>query len=263
MMDPMACDGNRADTEHRATPAPPPQVVLLDALGTLVGLEAPAPHLRAQLAARGITVTAAQAAAAMRAEMAHYRAQHHRGGTPDGLAALRHECAQLMGAALGRAAARLDAAQLQEVLLASLRFFAYPEVPGVLRALRAAGQRLVICSNWDLSLHEVLAATGLDVLVDGVVVSAVEGVAKPDPRLLHGALALAGDVPAGAAIHVGDSVAADVRGALAAGMRPVLVRRAGEEVRSADEDGRAVAGVPVIADLEGLPGLVLYPRPGR
>jgi putative hydrolase of the HAD superfamily len=237
--------------------------VLLDALGTLVGLEPPVPHLMAELSARGVTVTAAQAAAAMRAEMAHYRAQHQRGGTPEGLAALRRECAQLMGAELGPAAAGLDDAQLQEVLLASLHFFAYPEVPGVLRELRAAGRRLVVCSNWDLSLHEVLAATGLDGLVDGVVVSAVEGVAKPDPRLLVQALALAGDVAPGDAILVGDSVAADVRGALAAGVRPVLVQRAGDEVRSADEDGRPVAGVPIIEDLGGVPRLVLYPRPGR
>ncbi|MCW3013791.1 MAG: family hydrolase [Solirubrobacterales bacterium] len=239
-----------------APPTPAARAVLLDALGTLIGLEQPAPHLRAELAARGIHVTAARAAAAMRAEMAHYRAEHHRGGTPEGLVALRRECAGLMAAALGPPAARLDAAQLQEVLLASLHFFAYPEVPGVLRHLRAAGRRLVICSNWDLSLYEVLAATGLDVLVDGVVVSAVEGIAKPDPGLLHRALRLAG-VPAAEAVHVGDSVAADVRGAHAAGVRPVLVRRSANEVGSADEDGRAPAHVPVIADLEGLLRLVV------
>lgn len=239
------------------------QAVLLDALGTLVGLEPPAAHLRDALARRGIDVALATASAAMRAEMAHYRAEHGRGGTPEGLAVLRAECAQLMGTTLGAPAAALDRAELLEVLLESLRFFAYPEAPAVLRRLRAAGVRLVVCSNWDLSLHEVLAATGLDVLVDGVVVSAVEGVWKPDPRLPARALAVAGDVPPAAAVLVGDSVAADVRAAQAAGVRPILVQRTGDEVRSADEDGDGAGTVTVIDDLEGLEDLVLYPRRTR
>ena len=60
-------------------------------------------------------------------------------------------------------------------------------------------------------------------------------------------LALAG-VRAADAWHVGDDVAADVEGALAAGVRPVLVAR----------DGRAAAppGVPVVRSLAELPGLI-------
>jgi putative hydrolase of the HAD superfamily len=195
--------------------------------------------------------------------MAHYRAEHGRGGTPEGLMLLREECARLMGAELGAPAAGLDDAALMAVLLEALHFFAYPEVPAVLQDLRTAGLRLVVCSNWDLSLHEVLAATGLDRLVDGVVVSAVEGVRKPDPRLLELALAAAGDVSPEAAVLVGDSVAADVRGAQAAGVRPVLVQRAGDEVRSADEDGEGAGSVDVLPDLTGLTDLVLYPRRTR
>ncbi len=260
----MAPDRNRADAADAVDP--PVQVVLLDALGTLVGLEPPAPHLRAALARRGVEVDLRTAGRAMAAEMAHYRAEHGRGGTAEGLADLRAACARLMGAELGPMAAELDEAALLEVLLEALRFFAYPEVPAVLRDLRAAGLRLVICSNWDLSLHEVLAATGLEALVDGVVVSAVEGVRKPDPRLLELALAAAGGIDARTAVLVGDSVAADVRGARAAGVRPILLQRTGDEVRSADEDGvgaDALSDVDVIADLDGLRELVLYPRQTR
>lgn len=257
---PMVCDGNPA---AGAGLRPPVRAVLLDALGTLVGLEAPAPRLQAELAARGVCVTGGQAARAMAAEIAHYRAQHHRGGTPAGLAAVRRECAHLMGRALPPVAASLGVAALLEVLLASLRFFAYPEVPSALRRLRAAGCRLVVCSNWDVSLREVLAATGLGALVDGVVISAVEKVAKPDPRLLQRALFVAGGVPARAAVHVGDSVDADVRGAQAAGVAPVLVRRTGDELRSADAHRGPLDGVPVIDDLDGLVDLVLYPRRDR
>ncbi len=48
--------------------------------------------------------------------------------------------------------------------------------------LRAAGARLVVVSNWDVSLHVALADTGLADLVDGAISSAELGAAKPDPR---------------------------------------------------------------------------------
>lgn len=249
------------------------RAVLLDALGTLVGLEPPAPRLVLELEARGVTVLPAQARAAMHAEMAYYRAEHHRGGTADGLAALRSECACVLGEALGPEATALGMDALQDALLSSLVFFAYPEVPGVLRELRQAGVTLVVCSNWDLSLLEVLTSTGLDALVDGVVVSAVEGaragvsagasVAKPDGQLFTRALEVAGGVDPAAAVHVGDSVKADACGALSAGLRAVLVRRSGDEVRSVDDDGDVPVGTVVMTDLTGLGAHVLYPRPGR
>lgn len=232
------------------------EAVLLDALGTLVGLEPPVAHLVRALEARGVRVEPAVAGAAVKAEMALYRAEHHRGSTPAGLAAVRAACAAAMRDALGAPAAGLGDAAMGEVLLESFRFFAYPEVPAVLRALRERGLRLVVCSNWDLSLLDVLDRTGLAPLLDGAVVSAVEGVAKPDGLMFTRALAVAGDVAPGAALHVGDSVAHDVAGALAAGLRPVLVARDGDEVRSLDGGGPAPAGVPVVADLGALPGLV-------
>ena len=53
----------------------PPSAILLDALGTLVHLEAPASRLRASLRARlGLEVSDDRASAAMRAEMRHYAA---------------------------------------------------------------------------------------------------------------------------------------------------------------------------------------------
>src|SRR5436853_5897115 len=55
-----------------------PRAILLDALGTLISFEPPAPHLRAALRARtGLDVGAAAAEAAMRAEIRYYRAHLH------------------------------------------------------------------------------------------------------------------------------------------------------------------------------------------
>jgi putative hydrolase of the HAD superfamily len=228
-----------------AQPIERPRALLLDALGTLLTFEPPAPHLRAALRERlGVDVGAAAAERAMRAEIAFYRAHLHLGGDAAGLAELRRASAEAMRPELPAPAAAADGPVLLEALLASLRFAPYAEVPGVLSALRADGMRLVVVSNWDVSLHERLAETGLAELVDGAVASAEIGAAKPDRAIFARGLQLAG-VPASAAWHAGDSWDADVEGARAAGLRAVLVAR----------DGTRPEGVPVVASLAELPTL--------
>src|SRR5437763_6534644 len=59
---------------------PTPRAVLLDALGTLISFEDPVPHLRAALRSRaGVDVGEAAAKAAIRAEIADYRAHLREG----------------------------------------------------------------------------------------------------------------------------------------------------------------------------------------
>jgi len=217
-------------------------------MGTLLRFEDPAPRLRAALRERlGADVGAAAAAAAIRAEIGFYRARLHEGRDAASLAALRERCAEAMRPALGPAAAGAPAPLLTAALLEAIVFSAYPDAAPALRALRAAGWALVVVSNWDASLHERLAETGLAELVDGAVASAELGAAKPDHAIFARALALAG-AHAGDAWHVGDSVGADVEGAFAAGIRPVLLARDGAP--------SAPPGVPVLANLDGLPGLI-------
>jgi putative hydrolase of the HAD superfamily len=221
--------------------------VLLDAMGTLVGFGDPAPRLRAALARAGVAVGEDAARTALRAEIAFYRAHLHLGRDAETLATLRERCAEAMRPSLGPAAADTPVAALVAALLDALAFTAYPDSAPALRALRAAGLRLVVVSNWDSSLHERLQETGLAPLLDGAVASAELGAAKPDGAMFARGLALAG-ASAHAAWHVGDSVEADVEGALAAGIRPVLISR----------DGRVdpPPGVPVIPGLDALPGLI-------
>lgn len=221
-----------------------PRAVFLDALGTLLALEPPAPRLVAALAERGVEVDEDVAAAALAAEIAYYRAHHHEARDAASLADLRDRCTIVLQQHLPERVPDLRAA-----LLASLRFTPFDEVPEALRALRDGGVRLVVVSNWDVSLHEALATSGLAVLVDGAISSAEAGAAKPDPAIFARALALAGDgIAAAEAVHVGDE-RVDVDGARAAGIAPVLVARAGSAV-PAD-------GVPVLSDLRGLPALIL------
>jgi putative hydrolase of the HAD superfamily len=224
------------------------RAVLLDALGTLLTFEPPAPLLRAALLERlGVVVPEEAAAAAIRDEIAYYRAHLHEGRDPASLADLRRRSAQAMTPALGFEAP-------VEALLASLRFHAYPDVAPALRELRSLGLAIVVVSNWDHSLHERLAETGLAPLVDGAVASAELGHAKPDRAIFERALALAGAEPA-EALHAGDTLEEDVGGALAAGLRAVLVARDGPPA--------AAPGVPVVRSLAELPPLCGYARSGR
>jgi putative hydrolase of the HAD superfamily len=131
-------------------------------------------------------------------------------------------------------------------MLDAIRFHAFPDAAPALRELRARGLRLVVASNWDCSLPQVLEQAGLADLVDGVVASALVGADKPAPELFAAALELAG-CDASEAVHVGDSPANDVAGAAAAGIRPVLLQRDGT---------RAPGGPTTIASLAELPGLL-------
>jgi putative hydrolase of the HAD superfamily len=108
--------------------------------------------------------------------------------------------------------------------------------------LRERGARLAVVSNWDVSLHDVLERTRLRPLLDAVVISAELGAAKPDPAIFRAALERVG-ATAGSALHVGDSLEADVEGARAAGVEAVLVARDG---------ATAAEGVRVIASLDEL-----------
>jgi putative hydrolase of the HAD superfamily len=223
-----------------------PDALLLDALGTLVELEPPVAPLRRELRARfGVELSEAEARAGMRAEIGFYRAHHDEARDRAALADLRRRAAAALRAALPPSCAELPLEPLTEALLAALRFRPFAEVPGVLERARERGMRLVVVSNWDVSLHDVLAQTGLAPLLDAVVTSAELGCAKPDPAIFRHALGLAG-VPAARALHVGDSVEHDVAGAAAAGIACRLVVRDG---------ATAPPGVPAISSLRELPGL--------
>jgi putative hydrolase of the HAD superfamily len=115
----------------------------------------------------------------------------------------------------------------------------YDDTVEVLDALRRQGRRLVICSNWDWDLPELMAELGLADLVDGVVTSARAGSRKPHPRIYAAALELAGATVT-EAIFVGDSWGPDVEGPLALGMRAVHVAR---------PDHHAPDGLPPISAL--------------
>lgn len=215
-------------------------------MGTLVALEPPHVRLRATLRAEaGVEVSARRAKDAFRAEIEHYLAHHLEGSDAESLDRLRDDCAAVLHEALGDQAAGVDRALVRRAMLDAIHFDAYADAAPALRALREGGLRLVVASNWDCSLPEVLEQAGLFGLVDAVVPSAVAGAAKPDTRLFEAALQAAG-CAANEAIHIGDSLENDVAGATAAGIAALLLVRGGD----------APPGVPVIRSLVELPAVL-------
>jgi len=242
-----------ADAALRAAPGGGYEAVLFDALGTLVELEVPWPILREALRTRhGIDVEEAEAKEAMLAEMSYYKAHHHEGVDAGSLADLRRRCAGVLRERLPQTAA-VPEPDLVEALLGAIRLRPYPDAAPALGRLRLRGIRSAVVSNWDVSLRGVLAELGLGGLVNEIVVSAEVAARKPDPAIVRAALRRL-RCPAEKALMVGDSPETDVAGARAAGVRAVLVDRAGT--------ASDVPGVERISTLDGLDQLLRAPPTG-
>ncbi len=225
---------------------PARRALLVDVLGTLVRLTPPVAPLRAEMAARfGVHLTEAQAAAALASEISYYRRHLQQGSDLARLGQLRRQCAEVLRAAMppSRELMEISPHALTEALLSSLRFSAFPDAAPALRGLRRRPIAIVAVSNWDVSLHEVLARLSLAELLDAIVTSAEVGVRKPTREVFDHALALVGVEPQDA-VHVGDSMEEDVAGARAAGIEPILLAR----TRPAGHP----AGVRVISSLREL-----------
>ena len=98
-------------------------------------------------------------------------------------------------------------------------------LPGVREALATmseAGLRLAVVSNSDGSVESSLVEAGLRDHFHAVLDSHLVGHEKPDPRIFEHALERCGAVPH-RTLHVGDLYHADVLGARAAGVHPVLL----------------------------------------
>jgi len=98
-------------------------------------------------------------------------------------------------------------------------------LPGVRESLRdfaAMGLKMVVVSNSDGTVEQLMHESGLRHFFDAVVDSHVVGYAKPDPRIFKHALDISGS-EASRTLHVGDMYYADIVGAEAAGIRAVLL----------------------------------------
>jgi putative hydrolase of the HAD superfamily len=147
---------------------------------------------------------------------------------------------------------------LEDAFADESAWWVFDDVPPALMALQGAGFRLAVISNWAWSLPELLHTLSLAGHFEALVTSARVGYEKPHRGIFEHALELMGVAPSDA-VHVGDSVYADVRGARTVGIAPVLIARGSHEH---DRKGPPPDhGAPVIADLYGLLDLLGVPHP--
>jgi len=130
----------------------------------------------------------------------------------------------------------------------SRRWAAYEDVVPALTRLATRGIRTGLISNWDRRLPSLIRGLGLCDLIETVISSADVGLHKPDPRIFELACERLGVEP-GESAHVGDHMYADITGAHAAGMIPVLIDR-----HSGDHPGYE-RFIRTLDDLEGVLGL--------
>jgi HAD superfamily hydrolase (TIGR01509 family) len=164
--------------------------------------------------------------------------------TREGLAGFKRRNAETTALELG---IKAPSEVLTRVADRSISFNPYPESEAVLRRLGEMDVGLYVVSNWDVQLVEVLQRLDWLRYFDGVVVSAVSGIEKPDARLFEEALEVSG-VRKDRAVMVGNDPIADIEGAAEAGIDTVRVDRSGKI-----EAPRATFVLP---DLSRLPELL-------
>jgi putative hydrolase of the HAD superfamily len=100
----------------------------------------------------------------------------------------------------------------------------FDDVIPTLFALKSRRARIGLISNWDRSLKSIIDGMGIGFYFDAIISSADVGLHKPQPEIFKLALREM-DAFAREAMHVGDHLHADVAGAAAAGLTPVLLDR--------------------------------------
>jgi putative hydrolase of the HAD superfamily len=119
----------------------------------------------------------------------------------------------------------------------------WPDVPELLRNLRAQGRKLGLITNGFAETHrEKIAILDLEHSFDAIFIADEVGMVKPDPRLfLYACSELV--VDAGRAVMVGDRYDRDIRGAREAGLRTIWLNVRNERL----PDGAAEPDVTVAA----------------
>ncbi len=132
------------------------------------------------------------------------------------------------------------AVEMERGWMKAAHFALYDDALPALEELRGRGLKLGLLSNSARDLDEFVAHHGL--VVDAVLTSQAHGKTKPHESIFMAVLELLGVEPH-EALMIGDTIEDDIHGALAIGMRAVLL----------DRDDRYPGVAERIADLAGLP----------
>jgi putative hydrolase of the HAD superfamily len=231
---------------------PQPQVIFLDAVGTLLGVQGSVGEIYSQFAAEaGVQVDAQQLNQAfMQSFMAAPRAAFAGVAIAEIPAKEFAWWRAIVAASFSQMGVIDQFADFDAFFRPMFDYFAtaepwliYDDVPEILAHWQAAGIQMGVLSNFDSRLHQVLKALNLEQFFSSVTISTAVGFAKPEVGIFTAALAEHHCAPQ-AAWHIGDSWDEDVLGAIAAELHPIWLNRHSQALPE-----RAVVTISSFSDL--------------
>jgi len=214
---------------------PQPQVIFLDAVGTLFGVKGGVGQVYSQIAKQfGVTVSSEKLDQAFRDCFRQSSLPAFPGVDPadllqqefDWWQTIAHQTFELAGAR----DQFQDFEQFFEVLFGHFAkadpWEVYADVRPALSHWHAQGIRMVILSNFDSRLRSVLEALDLASFFSDLILSTEVGAAKPQPEIFRVALDRVNCSPS-EVWHIGDSYREDYQGAIAVGMTAIWLQRSG------------------------------------
>jgi HAD superfamily hydrolase (TIGR01549 family) len=224
---------------------PPPQLVLLDVDFTLIrprrvfdarGYAELGARFGVRLDPERYEQARADAFHIWRAESLEHRAAQHR----------RFAIEIVRGMGAGDAVADQIGEAAEQAWGDPGNFELFPDVVPLLEVLRSSACTVGLVSNTDRELEPFAAELGIG--VDFALASSAHGRRKPCSTIFAAALALGG-AAATETVMIGDNIDDDIAGALACGVRAVLVDR---NDRHPDYDGERVHSLAELPQLLGL-----------
>ncbi len=215
-----------------------PQVIFLDAVGTLFGVNQTVGDVYKELASKqGVIVDAQRLNQSFFNAFTAAPAMAFPDATVEQIPTLEYQWWEAIAVETFKAVDALEQfsdfsrffAQLYEHFATAQPWFVYPDVKPMLRQWQNQGIELGVLSNFDSRLFPVLEALNLASFFTSITISTAVGVAKPAPEIFYAALNKHDCKPA-AALHIGDSVTADYHGAKNVGIPVVIVNREQDEV---------------------------------
>lgn len=128
----------------------------------------------------------------------------------------------------------------------------FPGLVAMLEALQQNGLKLAIITNGPGQLQmDSIRALGIETYFNVILVSGIEGIAKPDPRLFEKALS-ALSIKAHEAVYIGDHPENDVAAAQAVGMKAVWIENPHGQSPAADFTIRHLHELPALIAAEAI-----------
>ncbi|MDB9391937.1 HAD-IA family hydrolase [Microcystis aeruginosa] len=210
-----------------------PQVIFLDAVGTLFGLKGSVGAIYSQIAADfGVEVAAESLEQSFSAIFPTSSPLAFPDVEPAQIPELEYCWWRSLTGAVFNNLGYLERFPDFEAFFGELyRHFAtaepwvlYGDVIPTLRLWQIQGIELGIISNFDSRIYRVLAELGLEYFFRSITISSQAGVAKPAPEIFQIALQKHDCSPA-QAWHIGDSKKEDYQGAKSLGIEAFLIKR--------------------------------------